>query len=239
MTKAIKYTLIILLSIAATTVYAQKQRPSMNVIDKDKYCGPTKWSCIDKHYGYYFISYAWPIPVSSNNIELEGKSGKLRVGYSYRYKIAKSFDIGAELNYARHNSRLIYDSIIAQNTAASKQKFDAIGHAIECGAFVRFNFGKSDFKHLGLHLDLGATYSYDFACVSKSTTIFNSESSHTKFKYKTRDKDAPYRHDYGIFLRFGYNNFAMICSYSFAKWDYNGHKRSPLLIGIQLNLYTR
>lgn len=225
--------------IIANFSLAQHQRPSTTAIDKDKYCGPTKWSCIDKHYGYYFLSYAMPIPVSSGNSELEGRSGKLRVGYSYRYKIAKPFDIGVELNYARRSTGLIFDSVASANPSCIKQKFSEIGHAIEGDIFFRFNFGKSDFRHLGWHIDIGANYSYDFACIDKYVSISNSNISHAKSKLKIRDKNAQFRNIYGVFMRIGWNYIAITCSYDLADWNFNGFERSPLMIGLELNLYTR
>ena len=103
--KILLRTIFLTVTIAiAAIASAQRVRPSTTVIDKDKYCGPTKWSCIDKHYGYYFLSYAMPIPIEKNNIEKEGISGKFRVGYMYRYKIAKPFDIGVQLNYLRQST---------------------------------------------------------------------------------------------------------------------------------------
>ena len=102
--KILLRTICMMLMLALTIIAnAQRIRPSTTVIDKDKYAGPTKWSCIDKHYGYYFLSYAMPIPINKSNMEIEGMSGKFRVGYMYRYKIAKPFDIGVQLNYLRQS----------------------------------------------------------------------------------------------------------------------------------------
>lgn len=229
--------LAIILAVA-TFATAQRVRPSTTVIDKEKYAGPTQWSCVDKHFGYYFISYAMPIPISEN-IELEGKSGKFRVGYMYRYKIAKPFDIGLGLNYLRQSTGFIYDSVAMPMPSFKKQTFSKIEHSVECAAFMRFNFGKSDFRHLGWHIDIGASYSYDFASINKTVNIYDNKSSHGKIKNKIRDKKAPYRHDYGIFARIGWNYIALTCEYSFADWDYCGYERSPLMLGLQINMYTR
>ena len=223
----------------ATIASAQRVRPSTTVIDKEKYAGPTKWSCIDKHYGYYFLSYAMPIPINKNNREIEGMSGKFRAGYMYRYKVAKPFDIGVQLNYLRQSTGIDYDPIGIALAEIKKHKFSKIEHSIECGAFMRFNFGKSDFRHLGWHIDLGANYSYDFASINKNVNIYNDNDSHRKYKDKIRDKHASYRHDYEIFMRIGWNYIALTCEYSPVNWNFKGYQRSPLMLGLQINMYTR
>ena len=181
--KILLRTICLTMTIAmATIASAQHVRPSTTVLDKDKYAGPTKWSCIDKHYGYYFLSYAMPIPIEKNNIEKEGLSGKFRVGYMYRYKIAKPFDIGVQLNYLRQSTG------IDPTLFGTMSKISVIEHSIECGAFMRFNFGKSDFRHLGWHIDLGADYSYDFAFLNKYISFYDNPSRHSKIKRKDRIK---------------------------------------------------
>ena len=225
--------------VLATIASAQRVRPSTTVIDKDKYAGPTKWSCIDKHYGYYFISYSMPIPIEKNNAEIEGRSGKFRAGYMYRYKVAKPFDIGIQLDYLRQSTGLKYEIAGAIWPFYKSQKLSAIDHSIDCGAFMRFNFGKSDFRHLGWHIDIGADYCYHFAKITKTVCIYNNSSSYGKSKIKTRDKSGLYRHDYGVFMRVGWNYIALTCEYSFAEWDFNNYGRSPLMLGLQINMYTR
>lgn len=232
--KILLRTICLTMTIAmATIASAQHVRPSTTVLDKEKYAGPTKWSCIDKHYGYYFLSYAMPIPIEKNNIEKEGLSGKFRVGYMYRYKIAKPFDIGVQLNYLRQSTG------IDPTLFGTMSKISVIEHSIECGAFMRFNFGKSDFRHLGWHIDLGADYSYDFAFLNKYISFYDNPSRHSKIKRKDRIKDAKYRHDYGIFMRIGWNYIAFTCEYNFGDWNAYGYGRSPLMLGLQINMYTR
>ena len=218
---------------------AQRIRPSTTVIDKDKYAGPTKWSCIDKHYGYYFLSYAMPIPINKSNMEIEGMSGKFRVGYMYRYKIAKPFDIGVQLNYLRQSTGCGKYKVDTIPSMPQMKRLSAIENSIECGAFMRFNFGKSDFRHLGWHIDLGADYSYDFAFLNKYISFYDNPSRHSKIKRKDRIKDAKYRHDYGIFMRIGWNYIAFTCEYNFGDWNAYGYGRSPLMLGLQINMYTR
>lgn len=223
----------------ATIANAQRVRPSTTVIDKEKYAGPTKWSCIDKHYGYYFLSYAMPIPIEKSNKEIEGRSGKFRVGYIYRYKLAKPFDVGVQLNYLRQSTGMDYEIIGAIWPFYKSQKFSTIDHSVECGAFMRFNFGKSDFRHLGWHIDVGADYCYRFAKIIKTVCIYNNNLAHGKSKIKTREKDGLYRHDYGVFMRIGWNYIAFTCEYNFGYWDFNNYRRSPLMFGLQINMYTR
>lgn len=232
--KILLRTICLAVTIALSTIAsAQHVRPSTTVLDKDKYCGPTKWSCIDKHYGYYFISYAMPIPIEKNNKEIEGRSGKFRAGYMYRYKVAKPFDLGVQLNYLRQSTG------IDPTLFGTMSKISVIEHSIECGAFLRFNFGKSDFRHLGWHIDLGADYSYDFAFLNKYVSFYDNPSRHSKIKRKDRIKDAAYRHDYGVFMRIGWNYIAFTCEYNFGDWYAYGYKRSPLMLGLQINMYTR
>ena len=232
--------IIAMLLAVATFATAQRVRPSTTVIDKEKYAGPTKWSCIDKHYGYYFLSYAMPIPINKSNKEIEGMSGKFRVGYMYRYKVAKPFDIGVQLNYLRQSTGCGKYKVDTIPSMPQMKKLSVIENSIECGAFMRFNFGKSDFRHLGWHIDLGANYSYDFTKTTKLVnkfTTYTTGKTHVRQKTKIRDSNV-YRHDFGIFMRIGWNYIALTCEYSF---DGNAiiARRSPLMLGLQINMYTR
>ena len=223
------------------------QRHSEKVIDEKIYGSPTKWSCIDKHFGFIFVNYAMSLPII-NTIENAPASGKFVAGYNYRFKIVKVFDIGAELNYStrfsntkKHTQHIDNQSIIS--------KIKTFNHNIESSVFFRFNISKTTHRNLGFFIDLGSFYSYSFA---KNFYTYNYTNDYTqKTKYKTQSLFYP--HDYGLYLKIAYNYISIFSEYSFGHWLYYTHKedvcncsdrkkyidRNGLLIGIQLNLYTK
>ncbi|MDR2835039.1 MAG: PorT family protein [Bacteroidales bacterium] len=223
-------------------VFVFSQGLSEKVIDKKIYGSPTQWSCIDKHFGYIFINYGMAIPITKS-IENSPASGKFNVGYTYRFKIAKPFDLGAELNYALRFSNIKKSefSNFESDNFYSSQKIKTYHHGIKGTLFARLNLNGATHRQLGLFLDLGGFYDFSFT----NNLIYYSK---TKYFYqKTKLKKPEYfnKQDYGVFIRFGYNYISVFCEYSFGKWITNfssenlNFSRPALNIGIQLNLYVK
>ncbi|HOZ30583.1 MAG TPA: hypothetical protein PLL66_06665 [Bacteroidales bacterium] len=230
----------LLLLIVLIPFFTVAQRPSETVKDKDLYGSETEWSCQDKHFGYYYINYSLPMPLIPS-IENELKSGIFSAGYAYRYKIIPSLDIGAELSCVNRRSFLDKDSLLSFDPGTFYNNINTYHNSISGAAYIRINIGKSSYRNLGWFTDLGGLYSYAFNYgtnyVLKSSSLFQ------KAKFKKPYYLNPY--NYGIFLRMGYNNLAVIFTYSLGKWitDYSAenkdYARSGLLVGIQMNLYAK
>lgn len=233
-----KYRLLLL--IVLFPFFTVAQRPSETVKDKDLYGAETEWSCQDKHFGYYFINYSMPMPLIQS-IENELKSGIFTAGYTYRYKLIPSVDIGAELSYVNRRSFIDKDSLSSFDPGTFYNNINTYHNSVSGAGFFRFNIGKSSNRNLGWFTDLGGFYNYAFAYGTKY--ILKSSSLYQKAKFKKPYYLNPY--DYGIFLRMGYNNIAVIFTYSFGDWitdfsaENNNYSRSGLLVGIQMNLYAK
>ncbi|MDD3686294.1 MAG: hypothetical protein PHE56_05950 [Bacteroidales bacterium] len=216
------------------------QHPSETVKDKNLYGSETKWSCADKHFGYYFLNYSKPIPLETS-IENEIRSGLFSAGYTYRHKIISMFDIGAELSYQNRRSTIDKSSNSVFDPGTFYDKFYTFHNSITANLFIRINLKGADYRNLGYFVDLGAGYSYAYSY--GSGYILKNESINQKTRFK-----RPYYLDplgYNLFMRAGYNNIAVILSWNASNWiiDYSNQNlsfdRSPLMIGLQMNLYAK
>lgn len=228
----------ILLIFCAVLSFAQ--HPSETVKDKNLYGAKTKWSCADKHFGYYFINYSKPIPLEAS-IENEIRTGLFSAGYTYRYKIISTLDVGAELSYQNRRSYIDKSSFTVFDPATFYKKIYTYHHLINASVFFRINIKGSDYRNLGYFVDLGAGYSY--SPWYGTGYLLKNESINQKTRFK-----KPYYLDpfgYNLFLRAGLNNIALIVSWNGGNWikDFTNQnltfERSPLMIGIQMNLYAK
>lgn len=200
----------------------------------------TQWGADNTHFGYYQVRYSMQIPgIYDSGIEDFFGSGKFAASYIYRYKINNILSIGAELGYENTSSIIIENYHSLFDTQHNYDKVRVYNNNIHTAAFSRFVLGDNTIRNLGWHLDLGAFYSYSF-----SRGAFHLKENNTE-KIKLRQKNPDYLKaaDYGIFLRIGKNNLMFYASCSFADWIYglNNHhyKRTPLVTGIQINLYAK
>ncbi|HNQ67078.1 MAG TPA: hypothetical protein PKN32_01765 [Bacteroidales bacterium] len=222
------------------SIISLAQRPSETVKDEGFFVSKTDWSCTDKHFGYYYINYSKPMPLNPS-IENEFKSGYFSAGYTYRYKIVSALDLGVELSYVNHRSFLDKDSLASFDPGNFYSSINTYHNYASAGAYIRFNVGKSSYRNLGWFTDIGGFYSYAFGYgtryLLKTNTLFQ------KVKFKNPDYLNPY--DYGFFLRVGYNNLALIFTYTFGEWitDFSplnkNYVRSGFFAGLQMNLYAK
>lgn len=216
------------------------QRPSEKIISKEQYTSNTKWSCADKHFGYYFVNYSKPLPLQQN-IENELKSGVLNVGYTYRYKTSKSLDIGAELAYQNRKSVITKDSLHIFDPIKYYDKIYTYHNSLSASAYLRINISAADYRDLGYFIDFGGLFSYAYGY---GTGYFHKNKSISeKLRIKKPDYADPF--SYGVFMRAGFNNIALIVSWYEDVWikDFERNnlnfKRSSLMLGVQMNLYAK
>ncbi|MDD2634813.1 MAG: hypothetical protein PHW82_04875 [Bacteroidales bacterium] len=234
------FSILLVLAFLMSSDIVFAQRRSENVLDSDKYLSKTMWSCSDKHFGYYFVSYSVPVPLEKS-LENAGLSHSLRLGYTYRYKIVDCFDVGAELSYTNRTSMIVKDSMPIFDPANFYDKIKTYQNSLGGSLYLRFNLGKQDYRDLGYFIDLGGFYNYNIWY----GTQYAIKSSNLKQKAKFRNSNYLDVHDYGAFVRLSKSYISLIISYSPTDWisgfsteniDYN---RTPLMVGIQLNLYAK
>lgn len=231
---------LILILFIAISLTSFAQRNSQTVKDKNLYTTDTKWSCADKHYAYFFINYSKPIPIY-NSIEKSLGSGIFSAGYTYRYKIIKPIDIGAEISYQNRQSAIKKENLSTFDPSNFYNKILSFHNYASGGIYFRFNIAKATYRNLGYYIDLGGLYSYAFPYGTKYK--MDNQFLNQKLRFKKLDYLSPF--EYSIFLRAGLNNFAFIIAWHFDEWinDFKpeniNFKRSPLTLGLQLNLYSK
>lgn len=216
------------------------QRPSESVKDKSLYGTDTKWSCADKHFGYYFVNYSKPIPLQKN-IENELKSGVFNAGYTYRYKIIKPLDLGLEISYQNRRSMIAKDSMYILDPSTYYNKIHTYHNSLSANAYFRINISGANYRNLGYFIDLGGLFSYSYGY--GTSYMMKNKLISEKVRFKKPAYEDPF--SYGIFVRAGFNNIALIISWYEDNWitDFSNQKlnfqRSSLLFGVQINLYAK
>jgi hypothetical protein len=234
-----KYLVLIFLF---SSLFIKAQVPSIEAIDAEKYRSATKWSCADKHFAYYFLSFSMPLPLDSK-IENYTRSGDLRIGYTYRYKVVKAFDIGLELAYSNRNSAIKkeYYNIFDPTDYYNPGRIRTFHNSVQGGLYLRFNLGGVSYRKLGTYLDIGGFYDYAFSY----GILYKTKNSDIKQKIRFKRPDYLSPENYGTYIRVGWNYISLILSYHFGDWitDFSqenmNFKRSPVTLGIQFNLYAR
>ena len=224
--------------------FAFAQYPSTEVIPAEKYKSPTKWSCIDKHFGYYFASYSVAIPTDNLSLEKGFVSYNFKAGYTYRYKIVDKFDIGAELAYSNKSSIIKneYISNFFNNSNVQKSKLRSFHNSADISLFFRYNIGGATHRKLGNFIDFGGYFDYAF----NYGMLYKTQNYNETQKTRIINLNYLYPENYGVFVRFGYNYISFICSYDIRNSDElikddspTRIKRNFLTTGIQLNLFAR
>lgn len=214
------------------------QRPSQNVIKEDKYLSPTEWSCIDNHFGYYYIKLQKSLPYNLSD-ENYLRSFNFDLGYSYRFTIINLISIGGELAYQRDLSVITEEKFSIFDPSSHYNKISFYSNNIHTGIFFRVNFFGADYRNLGFYLDAG--FSTDFAISNGTKYVHESKFIYEKIKFK--NPDYLHKNYYGVFLRIGYNNFATIINIKNSDWikgfNNTNYKRSILGAAIVFNLYRK
>jgi hypothetical protein len=176
-----------------------------------------------------------------SSIENELLSGSFILGYTYRYKVLNPLDLGVELKFVNRYSRINKDFQNIFNPGLYYDKVKTFHNSVGSSFYLRYNLSKSDYRHLGIFIDFGAYYDYAFnygiAYKLKNDNI------NERIRFKKLYYLSPM--DYGILFRVGLNNFSLFCQYSFTDWIVNfnnldqNYSRTPLLIGVQMNLYAK
>lgn len=232
--------LVITIFLIAVSINVFSQHSSERMIEGDRYISPTKWSTIDKHFGYYFIDYSMPIPLEKS-LENELKSRSLKVGYTYRYRLIPKLDLGLEIGYVNRVSSIDSDSLPVFDPGTFYTKVKTYQNGIFGSMYFRLNVAENNLRNLGWFVDIGGFYS-QYLWKGTEYKIKNSDISQ-----KTRFKKSEYLSDinYGGFIRAGKNNICLIVSYDLGVWisDFSNenlsYNRAPLMIGLQMNLYAK
>ncbi len=233
-----KSVVVFLFLVISLSVFSQHSSEKM--IEGDKYTSPTKWSANDKHFGYYFIDYSMPIPIDKS-LENEFKSRRLKLGYTYRFRIVSKFDLGVEMAYENRVSAIDNNSVPVFDPATFYSKVKTYQNGASGSMYFRFNIADNDYRNLGWFVDLGGFYS-QYLWKGTEYKIEDSDISQ-----KARFKKSEYLSDYnyGGFIRMGKNNICVVVSCDFGSWitgfgpENLSYNRAPLMVGLQMNLYAK
>ena len=220
----------------STTSLSQKTKPSTEYLSPEKYKSETIWSCIDKHFGHFIFDYSKPISFSTPN-EKFLNSGTINLGYLYRYKFFKFFDIGLGFNYSRNNKAL---NTMVMNHFDPSEHYDKIRiiyNNFLPEVFMRFTFGEASYNKLGIYLDLGGYFNYTFS----AATVYIFENKYIFEKVKFKNPEYLKYIDYGAILRLGFNKTYIKFSLNSPLWiesfDGKDFRKSVLNVGLGLNLF--
>jgi hypothetical protein len=230
------FSILLFLIAACTTIFSQKTKPSTEYLSPEKYKSETIWSCIDKHFGYFIFDYSKPISFNTPNEKILN-SGSINLGYLYRYKFFKFFDIGLGLNYSRNNKALNKNVMNHFDPSGYYDKIKIINNNFLSEVFMRITYGEASYNKLGFYLDLGGYFSYTIS----AGTFYSFENKYIYEKIKFKNPEYLNYIDYGAVLRLGYNKTYLKLSLNTPLWieSFNGKdfQKSLLNVGFGLNLF--
>lgn len=227
----IVFTFVTQISFTQQKVFEKSVDDDLFTSDK----GPNK-----KSFKHFYIQYsAFPIDYSGAQIKFLS-SNSFGIGYRYKYKLAKSYSLGVEINYLRNNYNLKQNGQKRVPNSFTHTKENLKTNNLSIEAYQRINIGKTG-NMLGLYFDLGGYVGYIFSPShiykdDVDVNEYNSEIRITKFRNLNYVESI----SYGLRSRVGYNKLGLIVDYRLSNLLKNSFKYPKLpdwSVGLQLSVF--
>ncbi|MFO7790386.1 MAG: hypothetical protein R6V32_07430 [Bacteroidales bacterium] len=218
-------------------IVASAQTVILSEDDPERVYEETDWGPNKQHFGYWFVNYGVPVPVTTDNNLKISSSGHCNVGYAYKIKMFSFMDIAAELSYSNYFYALDEDARDSIDSGRSWDKIRTKQNGLKAAMYFRFYFNPSRGNYFGTYIDVGVYGDYHMG----SGWLY-------KFKEDGFKEEISYRRDadfetftYGPAFAFGRDQFV-----AFAQYNLNsvlsGNKNFPemprCIFGLQMNLYS-
>jgi hypothetical protein len=233
MRNLLKYLLTFTCLIAVQLVLAQAV--VLKNTDVETYYEETLWGPEQQHYAHYFIRYGMATPTASGLEEKPAFGGTWAAGFTYKLKIIDVWDIGLDLAYENEWHRLRSSNQLRSlgNTLIVEDLTRTYQNNIMGGVFTRFYFSKNRNNDFGTYLDIGAYYSW----VAGYGIIDKKNDENERVFVRTKKPSYLHNRNYGVYMRMGYNQFALFARYNMTDiFNDDSFDITPLSIGLQMNL---
>lgn len=228
-----KYLLTIIAIIAVKLLSAQADVIQSSNIET--YYEETLWGPKKQHYAHYFVRYGMAVPINKKIDEKPALGGTWAAGVSYKLQLLPIWDLGIDIAYENEWHRLVKTNqlrsmgtdLIIEDISRSFQN-NVIG-----GIFTRFYFNNSKDNEFGAYVDIGAYYSI----VARYGLVEKKNDNDERVFIRTKHPSYLNNKNYGLYMRLGYNQFALFARYNMVDIFNDGSfDITPLSIGLQMNL---
>ncbi|HOY38538.1 MAG: hypothetical protein KBB11_05345 [Bacteroidales bacterium] len=224
-----------ILIFSLVTLCAQAQAVVYDKNDGESYYNGTEWGPEMRHYSYYFVRYNMAVPLQQPVGEMPLGSGNWAIGISYKLKVVSIWDIGVDLSYENefHRMKNLPNTRSIVPEVSTFDKVRTYQNNITGAFYTRFYFKQNRDHDFGWYIDGGAYYSYvaGWGFVKKNNTKLE------RIKLRSKRDVELENQNYGVFLRMGYNQFAIFARYNMADVFANEEVVvTPFSVGLQLNL---
>lgn len=200
------------------------------------------WGQNRKHYAHVFMGFYFPTPPETKGGGIVyGLSNEFDLGLRYKYKLSKFCALGTELYYQKSvfNIRQNSKKLLPNSILHEKERY--ILNSAGLSVFQRINFGRRG-NILGKYIDLGVQGLLHIASRYHVRDKVNGPSKLVDSYYKNPNYIQNFQ--YGIFLRAGWNNFALEANYRlsdmFSKINNSSLPETPSLsVGLDIALAFR
>ncbi len=220
----------LILPVASQTVVIEDDNPG-DVYEE------TAWGPNEQHFGYWFVSYGLPVPITTDNNLKTAISGHLNFGYAYKHKLLSFVDIGAELSYSNYFYALDEPSRDALAPNKDWDKIRSKQNGMKANIFFRFYMSPRRGNYLGTYLDLGFYADYHMS----SGWMYKLKDDFIKEKVSLKQNEDFETLTYGPSLAFGRDQFNFFAQYNITSvlTSKSTFPEMPAFVcGLKINMYS-
>jgi hypothetical protein len=169
--------------------------------------GPNK-----DHYGHIYLGYGFLGGESDDSAQIRsGKSSSFSLGYLWKWRLAKWYEVGFDLAYHYTSFHLKQDSTKKVPNRIIHRKEKLVFNSIQLSPMMRFKL-RNAYHSNGTFIDLGGYVGY-FYRVKNQTRERNHAPGAGSTRIVNLDLDYTRSYDYGLLARVGFNRIILYGRY--------------------------
>lgn len=223
--------LIVISGASAQTIVISEDNP-------DRVYEETDWGPNKQHFGYWFVNYGMPVPITTENHLKTMASGHWNAGYAYKIRMFSFMDIAAELSYSNYFYALNKDA--RENVIWPGISWDKIRtkqNGLKASMFFRLYMNPKRGNYFGTYIDVGGFVDYHLS----SGWVYKYKDDEVKRMERIRHDDDFETFSYGTVFAIGRDQFSLFVQYNLQD-VITGTTRYPdmphFIVGLKLNLYS-
>ena len=192
------------------------------------------------HYSPLFVGYGFILGSSEGDSAsiIPGKSSSFNLGWLAKWRLAKWYEIGFDINYHLSSYHIVQDSMKSVPNKVLYKKEKLVFNNIQAHLFQRFKFSNR-YHSTGTFLDIGGYFGYNYRVKNQ---VVQKENHPQANKTKSVLLRLKYTEDfqYGAQVRLGFNRLIIYGRYRFSDLftDQSGLAEFPIYeAGILIGLH--
>ncbi|MGC9332037.1 MAG: hypothetical protein ACP5DZ_09225 [Bacteroidales bacterium] len=224
--------MLILISAASSqTVVISEDNPARVYEETD--WGPNK-----QHFGYWFVNYGLPVPITTDNHLKTMSSGHWNAGYAYKILLFSFMDVAAELSYSNYFYALNKDA--REDVVWPGQIWDKIRtkqNGMKASMFFRLYMNPKRGNYFGTYVDFGGFIDYHLS----SGWVYKYKDDDYKRMLRVRHDDDFETFNYGPTVAFGHDQLSLFVQYNMKDVIARSSRYPDMphfIFGLKINMYS-